>query len=92
MADQTVASMTAATTPNAIIGIVTKALVRMDDVGPHSIKTRLTSNAVVGDSATLSLSNTYQWLWTNYMTDPSGGAAWTAARVNASTIGPFCVS
>jgi hypothetical protein len=81
-----------ATTPNAIIGIVTKALVRMDDVGPHSIKTRLTSNAVIGDSSTLSLSNTYQWLWTNYSIDPSGGLAWTAARVNAATIGPFCVS
>jgi hypothetical protein len=81
-----------ATTPNAIIGIVTKALVRMDDVGPHSVKTRLTSNSIVGDSATLSLSSTYQWLWANYMTDPSGGAAWTAARTNAATIGPFCVS
>jgi hypothetical protein len=81
-----------ATTPNAIVGIVTKALVRMDDVGPHSIKTRLTSNAVIGDSSTLSLSNTYQWLWTNYSIDPSGGLAWTAARVNAATIGPFCVS
>jgi hypothetical protein len=81
-----------ATTPNAIIGLVTKAYVRMDDVGPHSIKTRLTSNAVVGDSATLSLSSTYGWLWSNYMTDPSGSAAWTAARVNAATIGPFCVS
>jgi hypothetical protein len=80
------------TTPNAIIGIVTKAFVRMDDVGPHSIKTRLTSNAVISDSATLPLASTYGWLWTNYMTDPSGGAAWTAARVNAATIGPFCVS
>jgi hypothetical protein len=81
-----------ATTPNAIIGVVTKALVRMDDVGPHSCKTRLTSNAVTGDSATLSLSSSYQWIWSNYITDPSGGAAWTAARVNAATIGPFCVS
>ena len=81
-----------ATTPNAIIGVVTKAMVRMDDVGPHSIKTRLTSNAVIGDSNPISLSSTYQWLWTNYLTDPSGGGAWTAARVNAATIGPFCVS
>jgi hypothetical protein len=81
-----------ATTPNAIVGIVTKAFVRMDDAGPHSVKTRLTSNAVIGDSSTISLSSTYQWLWSNYMVDPSGSAAWTAARANAATIGPFCVS
>jgi len=81
-----------AVTPTAIVNVVTKALVRMDDAGPHSVRTRLTSNAITSDSALLNLASTYQWLWTNYLPDPSGGAAWTTTRVNAATIGPFCVS
>jgi hypothetical protein len=80
------------TVPNAIIGVVTKAFVRMDDVGPHSIRTRLTSNLITSDSAPANLFSSYSWVWTNYMTDPSGGGTWTAVRVNAATIGPFCVS
>ena len=79
------------TTPNAIINLALKSLVRMDDAGPHTYKNRLSSAGTTSDGSNLSLSSSYQWSWTNYPTDPNGGGAWTFSRVNGALIGPFDV-
>jgi hypothetical protein len=81
-----------ATTPNAIINVALKSMARMDDAGPHTYKQRLSSGGTTSDSSNLSLSTTYQWLWTNYSTDPHTSAAWTFAGINAALIGPFDVA
>jgi hypothetical protein len=80
------------TTPNAIINVVLKSMVRMDDAGPHTYKNRLSSGGTTSDGSNLSLTSTYQWNWTNYLTDPHTSAAWTASGVNAALIGPFDVA
>ena len=81
-----------ATTPNAIINVVLKSFARMDDAGPHTYKQRLSSGGTTSDGSNLSLSTSYQWSWTNYLTDPHTSAAWTFAGVNAALIGPFDVA
>lgn len=77
--------------PLAIIAVQSKMYARMDDAGPHSVKSRLTSVSATADSATLSLSTSYQWVWQMYTTDPNTSAPWSASNLNAVTIGPFDV-
>ena len=80
------------TTPNAIINVVLKSFVRMDDAGPHTYKARMSSGGTVLDGGNLALTSNYQWNWINYLTDPHTSAAWTASGVNAALIGPFDVA
>jgi hypothetical protein len=79
------------TTPLAIVGVQTKMLARMDDAGPHTVKSRLTSGSTNADSANLTCASNYQWIWQINTIDPNTAAAWTASAVNAATIGPFDV-
>src|SRR5215831_7191196 len=74
------------TTPNSIIAVQTKMFTRMDDVGPHTVKSRLTSSGVTSDSSNLALSSSYQMLQQVYATDPNTSAAWTSTAANAATI------
>jgi len=80
-----------AVTPLSIVAVQSKMYVRMDDAGPHTAKSRLTSAGTTSDSANLSLTTNYQWIWQLYATDPHTSAAWSAANLNAVTIGPFDV-
>jgi len=80
-----------AVTPLSIIAVQTKMVTRMDDAGPHQVKSRLTSGATASDSATLTLSTNYQWLQQVYAVDPNTAAAWSAANLNAVKIGPVDV-
>lgn len=80
-----------ATTPLSIVAVQSKMFVRMDDAGPHTVKSRLTSAGTTSDSSNLSLTTSYQWLQQTYVTDPHTSGAWTATNLNAVTIGPFNV-
>jgi hypothetical protein len=80
-----------ATTPTSIVAVQTKMIARMDDVGPHTVKSRLTSGGTNADSANLSLSTSYQWISQVNTVDPHTSAAWTPTNLAAVTIGPFDV-
>ncbi len=78
-------------TPLSIVAVQTKLLARMDDAGPHTVKSRLTSTGTTSDSSDLPLSSTYQWVWQMYAVDPHTSGPWSALNLNAVTIGPFDV-
>jgi hypothetical protein len=79
------------TTPGSIIAVQTKMIARMDDTGPHTVKSRLTSSGTNADSANFSLLTNYAWVSQLNLIDPHTSAAWTAAGVAAVTIGPVSV-
>lgn len=80
-----------ATIPASIIAVQTKMIARMDDTGPHTVKSRLTSSGTNADSANLSLSTTYQWISQLNLVDPHTSAAWTPTGIAAVTLGPVDV-
>jgi hypothetical protein len=80
-----------ATTPLSIIAVQSKMYARMDDAGPHTVKSRLTSTGTTSDSANMSCASTYKWIQQIYAVDPHTTSPWTAPNLNAVTIGPFDV-
>jgi hypothetical protein len=79
------------TTPGSIIAVQTKMIARMDDTGPHTVKSRLTSSGTNADSANFSLLTNYAWISQLNLVDPHTSAAWTASGVAAVLIGPVSV-
>jgi ABC-type hemin transport system substrate-binding protein len=72
-----------ATTPNSIIAVVPRYMVRMDDVGPHTVTAQLTSAGTTVTLPNYNPSNTYVYQQAVYTLDPNTSAAWSAAAVNA---------
>lgn len=60
---------------------------RIDDVGPHTMDHYTLSGGVVGLSAAISPSSTYNNHQTFRGTDPNTSAAWTVANLNAAEFG-----
>lgn len=78
-------------TPGSIVAVQTKMIARMDDTGPHTVKSRLNSGGTTADSSNLSLTTNYQWISQLNTVDPHTSAAWTASGVAAVLIGPVSV-
>jgi hypothetical protein len=74
--------------PPAIIGVVTKALVRKSDAGTRGGQLVVLSGGtqVLGPNLS-ALSTTYSYTTRVDVTDPNTGAAWTPAGVNALKVG-----
>jgi len=78
--------------PLNIFGIQTTVVNRMDDAGPHTIKSIIRIAAVDYPGATVGQASTYAFDTEIHETNPATAAAWTAAAVNALEAGVSLVS
>ena len=75
------------TTPANVLAVQMLISARKSDVGACTMRTRLVSGASIANGATVSPNTANAVLTDIIETDPDGGGAWTAARVNAAQIG-----
>jgi hypothetical protein len=78
-------------TPASTIAVTTRGFAQKTDAGSRVGGVQLKS-ASTTVQATGALNTTFSWLWRTDTVDPATSAAWTAAAVNAATIGPTVVS
>ena len=78
-------TLTPTTGTIACINVIMRA--KLDAVGTGNIARLIRSNGVDGQGADVGLDVTAKMIQENIETDPSGGAAWTIARVNALEAG-----
>jgi hypothetical protein len=73
--------------PAAIIGVVSKVLIKKSDTGTRNAQVRLRSGATDVAGADTVLGSTYTYLARVDTLDPATGAPWTLAAVNAIQVG-----
>jgi hypothetical protein len=84
---------TIASTPATVIATTTRAYCQKSDAGTRTAAVQLKSGGTTVASSTLTLTTSgWQWAWRMDLTDPATGTAWTAAAVNAATIGPKVIA
>jgi hypothetical protein len=82
-----------ASTPATVIATTTRAYMQKSDAGTRTAAVQVKSGATTVASSTLTLTTSgWQWAWRMDLTDPATGTAWTAAAVNAATIGPKVIA
>lgn len=79
-------------TPAVTVAVVTRGLMQKGDAGLRTAAVQLKSGSTTVASPALALASGFQWVYRTDTVDPATGAAWTAAAVNAATIGPVVVS
>lgn len=67
----------------SVAGVASVAKALKTDTGNCSFRPGVYSNATLGEGADIPLATTETYWWQNFLLDPSGSVAWTAARVNA---------
>jgi hypothetical protein len=84
---------TIASMPASTIAVTTRGYMQKSDAGSRTAAVQLKSGATTVASPTLTLTTSgWLWAWRMDLTDPNTSAAWTAAAVNAATIGPVVVT
>jgi hypothetical protein len=84
---------TIASTPASTIAVTTRGYMQKSDAGSRTAAVQLKSGATTVASPTLTLTTSgWLWAWRTDTVDPNTSAAWTAAAVNAATIGPVVVT
>lgn len=73
--------------PSSILAVQVRAYAKKTDTGLRTLKTKMDSGGTIADGVAAALSTAYAIVTTTYETDPHTAAAWTAAAVNAATIG-----
>jgi hypothetical protein len=82
-----------ASTPASTIAVTTRGYMQKSDAGSRTAAVQLKSGATTVASPTLTLTTSgWLWAWRTDTVDPNTSAAWTAAAVNAATIGPVVVT
>lgn len=82
-----------ASTPATVIAVTTRAYMQKSDAGTRTANVALKSGGTTVNSPTVTLSSSgWLWAWRTDTTDPATAAAWTAAAVDAVSIGPVTVS
>ncbi len=74
-------------TPASVLAVQTRAYMCKSDTGARTGAIQMKSGTIT-NSATLSLSTSWQHLTRVDLLDPNTGVAWAAAAVNAITVGP----
>jgi hypothetical protein len=75
-------------TPTLIVGVTTRGLFQKSDAGTRNATVQLKSGTTTVQGVSTPLPTTWGWLARNDLVDPATGLAWTAAGLNAATIGP----
>jgi hypothetical protein len=84
---------TIASTPATVIATTARAYMQKSDAGTRTAAVQVKSGSTTVASSTLTLTTSgWQWAWRTDLTDPATGTAWTAAAVNAATIGPKVIA
>jgi hypothetical protein len=79
--------------PLSTIATTTRAYMQKSDAGTRTAAVQLKSGGTTVASSSPTLSNVgWVWAWRMDLVNPNTGAAWTAAAVNAATIGPVALS
>jgi len=76
-----------ATTPVAILGVVSKGYVKKSDAGTRNGQLVVKSGATEVTTPDAALNTTYGYIWRADALDPNTGAAWTPAGIAAVQIG-----
>jgi hypothetical protein len=77
--------------PASVVAVTTRAFVQKSDAGTRTGTVQIKSGGTTVAAPTLSLTTGFLWTWRTDTTNPAGGA-WTAAAVDACTIGPRVIS
>ena len=80
--------------PLSTLAVVTRGFGQKSDAGTRIAAMQLKSGGTTVQSPTSGSisSGVWNWLWRTDLVDPSTGAAWTAAAVNAAQIGPVIIT
>jgi len=78
--------------PASVVAVTTRGFVVKGDAGTRTGAVQLKSGGTTVAAPTVALSTSFGWSWRTDTTNPAGGAAWTAAAVDAAQIGPLVVS
>lgn len=78
---------TLSVTPAAIKGVMVKTFAKNADVGSKTFRAKCSSNSVVGNGVTQTLTVAYKQFTEFFPTDPNTAAAWTKAGIDSAQFG-----
>ena len=74
--------------PATVFAVTTRGFMAKSDAGSRSGQLQIKSGGTTVQSTALVLSSSFLWNYRTDVTNPNGGAAWTASAVNALQVGP----